>query len=45
MVVHGVDVNFSGTNVELDKMRKRMGAWYDIKKKEWWEVEMERSRW
>ena len=31
MVVHGDDFTVSGTKVELDKMWKRMGEWYDIK--------------
>ena len=30
-VVQGDDFTFSGTKVELDKMRKRMGEWYDRK--------------
>ena len=34
VVVHGDDFTFSGTKVELDKMRKKMGEWYDIKNRE-----------
>ena len=29
--MHGDDLTFSGTKVELDKIRKRMEKWYDIK--------------
>ena len=31
VVVHGDDFTFSGTKVELDKMRRKMEEWYDIK--------------
>ena len=31
VVVHGDDFTFSGTKVELDRMRRKMEEWYDIK--------------
>ena len=31
LVVHGDDFTFSGTRKEQEKMRRRMGEWYDIK--------------
>ncbi len=29
--MHGDDFTFSGTKVELDRMRRKIGEWYDIK--------------
>jgi hypothetical protein len=31
VVVHGDDFTFSGTKAELDRMRRKMEEWYDIK--------------
>ena len=31
VAVHGDNFTFSGTKEELDKMRKKMEEWYDIK--------------
>ena len=33
LVVHGDEFTFGGTKTELDKMRRKMEEWYDIKER------------